>query len=215
MTVAHDPSPSLRERKKQATRRAIHDAAFELAESEGLAHTTVEAISDRAGVAPRTFWAYYGSKEDAVLDRDPDWPAQLREALLARPADEDALTALRVVLERHLTERVTDSERSVRRLNLVRREPHLMAAAAASFDEIERTLVQAVAERLGLDATRDLRPGVLVKAAAGACRVAQLRWADLAGRRPLGELVQMAFDELAAGMEPLVTERKRQMRRAR
>ena len=215
VSVAEASATSHRERKKQATRRALHDAAFELAESQGLAHTTIEAISERAGVAPRTFWAYFASKEDAVLDRDPEWPDRLRAALLDRPADEDALAALRHVLEEFLTLRLTDSKRSVRRQKLVRREPHLMAAAAATFDEIERSLVRAVADRLGVDPSRDLRPGLLVMVASGACRVAQLRWADLEGRRPVGELVQEAFDELAEGLEPLVLERRRQMRRSR
>ena len=50
---------SHRERKKQATRRAIHDAAFELVEQSGFTGVTVEAISERAGVAPRTFWSYF------------------------------------------------------------------------------------------------------------------------------------------------------------
>ena len=215
MSVAEATATSHRERKKQQTRRALHEAAFELAETQGLAHTTIEAISERAGVAPRTFWAYYASKEDAVLDRDPDWPERLREALLERPAHEDALAALRHVLEGFLVQRLTDSKRSVRRQKLVRREPHLMAAAAATFDEIERSLVQAVADRLGVDPRRDLRPGLLVMVASGACRVAQQRWADLDGRRPVGELVQEAFDVLAEGLEPLVAERKRQMRRSR
>ena len=215
VSVAEAHATSHRERKKLATRRALHEAAFEMAESQGLAHTTIEAISERAGVAPRTFWAYFASKEDAVLDRDPEWPERLRDALLSRPAGEDALAALRHVLESFLAEKLTDSRRSARRLKLVRREPHLMAAAAANFDEIERSLVQAVAERLGVDPTRDLRPGLLVMVAGGACRVAQQRWADLDGRRPVGELVQEAFDELAEGLEPLVLERRRQMRRTR
>src|SRR5579875_1039070 len=82
------PTTSHRERKKAATRQAIHDAAFELVERNGLAGTTIEAISDRAGVAPRTFWAYFSSKEDAVINRDPDLPAVLHDALLDRPETE-------------------------------------------------------------------------------------------------------------------------------
>src|SRR5579862_3444969 len=92
-----EPAPgaletSHRERKKLATRQAIHEAAFELVDESGLAHVTIEAVSERAGVAPRTFWAYFGSKEDAVLKRDPDRPRSLRQALLARPAGEDPVS---------------------------------------------------------------------------------------------------------------------------
>lgn len=197
-----EPCLSHRERKKQATRRALHDAAFELADRHGLAHTTVEAISDRAGVAPRTFWSYFSSKEDAVINRDPDHPDRLRQALLGRPADEDAATALRRVLEQDLADRVQDSSRALRRQRLIRREPHLMAATAAAFDEIERALVAAVAERLGVDPESDLLPGVLVSAAGGACRVAQQHWVDGGGRRAFPDLVGEAFARMAEGLSP-------------
>ena len=206
MTLA-PPATSHRERKKQATRQAIHDAAFDLVDSNGLSRTTIEAISDRAGVAPRTFWAYFSSKEDAVINRDPDWPLAVHDAVLARPAEEDAMTALRRVLEEHLSARLVDSERAVRRQHLIRREPQLMAALAASFDQIERAMVSAVATRLGVDPATDLLPGVLVMAAGGACRIAQQRWADEQGRRPFHDVLDDAFARLAQGLTPLSTGR--------
>ena len=196
------PTTSHRERKKLATRQAIHDAAFELVEGHGLAGTTIEAISDRAGVAPRTFWAYFASKEDAVINRDPDMPAVLHEAVLARPLEEDALTALRAVLEEYVGERLVDSDRAVRRQQLIRREPQLMAATAASFDQVERAMVSAVAQRLGVDPAVDLLPGLLVMAAGGACRLAQQRWADEHGRRPFADVLADAFARLTDGLVP-------------
>ena len=152
---------SHRERKKQATRRAIHDAAFELVEESGFTGVTVEAISERAGVAPRTFWSYFPSKEAAVLDVAADRPEVLRSALLARPADEDPLATLRCVLVADMVDRSVDSERALRRARLVRREPQLMAATAAAYDEIERALVAGIAERLGQDPEADLLPALV------------------------------------------------------
>ncbi|HWE55137.1 MAG TPA: TetR family transcriptional regulator [Acidimicrobiales bacterium] len=198
----------LRERKKLATRRAIHDAAFDLVDRHGLTGTTIEAISEQAGVAPRTFWSYFASKEEAVIDRDPEWPAALHTALLERPADEDVVISLRCVLEEMIGERLVDSEMAVRRQQLIRREAHLMSAVAAVYDEVERALVSAVAQRLGLDPETDLRPGVVVAAASGACRVAQQKWADGHDRRPFADLVDEAFAQLADVLTPLVEERR-------
>jgi AcrR family transcriptional regulator len=65
---------SRRERQKQVTRQALHEAAFTLAEESGLSGATVEAIAGRADVATRTFFNYFASKEDAVLDCDPARP---------------------------------------------------------------------------------------------------------------------------------------------
>ncbi len=193
---------SHRERKKQATRRAIHDAAFELVEESGFTGVTVEAISERAGVAPRTFWSYFPSKEAAVLDVAADRPEVLRSALLARPADEDPLATLRCVLVADMVDRSVDSERALRRARLVRREPQLMAATAAAYDEIERALVAGIAERLGQDPEADLLPALYVNAACGACRAVHHRWTDTKGQPTLTDLVDQAFDHLAHGLAP-------------
>jgi AcrR family transcriptional regulator len=199
-----------RERKKLATRRAISEAAFHLVEEHGLSGVTVEAISERAGVAPRTFWAYFAAKEDAVLDRDPDRPESLRLAILARPVEEDTLTALRLVLEADMQARSFDRQVAVRKGRLIRQEPHLMAAVAAMFDEIERALVKGVGERIGLDPESALYPGVMVSAACGAMRVAHVRWSNLGAGADLSQIIDDAFAYLASGMTDFHLERTAQ-----
>lgn len=197
-----DLAPSLRIRKKLATRQAIHEAAFELVDHHGLSGVTVEAISDRAGVAPRTFWAYFSSKEEAVLDHDPARPEALRAALVSRPESEDVLTALKMVLVDDLASRAADREGAVRRAQLVRREPQLMSAVAAEFDAVERALTVAVAERLGQDPDADILPGVIVSAGCGACRVAFKRWTELKARPELAGLIDEGFAHLTRGLAP-------------
>ena len=61
-------------------------------------------------------------------------------------------------------------------------------------------LVFAVAERLGVDPAQDLRPGVFVASAWGACRIAQQRWVDSSGQEDLRRLTSAAFRTLAAGL---------------
>jgi AcrR family transcriptional regulator len=192
--------PSHRERKKLATRRAIHVAALELVERHGLAGATIEAIAEQAGVAPRTFWSYFSSKEEAVLDHDPERPERLRLALLARPEEEDALTSLQKVLEGDLTARVTDRAQALRIGDLVRHEPELRAAVSATFEKVEQALVSAIAERTGQNPERDLYPGLIVSATCVACKVALLKWTGLPGRPGLQTLLEEAFEQLAAGL---------------
>lgn len=60
-------SPRRREHKKAETWAAIHEAAASLALQRGVEQATVEAISDSAGVSPRTFFNYFHAKEDAIL----------------------------------------------------------------------------------------------------------------------------------------------------
>ena len=59
---------SLRERKKRATRNAIHAVALRLIGERGAAGVTVEEICEEVGVAPRTFFNYYPTKLDAAFD---------------------------------------------------------------------------------------------------------------------------------------------------
>ncbi len=67
MTVAAPPN-SLRERKKLATRQAIHQVALRMIEQRGVEHVTVEAICAEVGVSARTFFNYYPSKLAAAFD---------------------------------------------------------------------------------------------------------------------------------------------------
>ena len=57
----------LRERKKLATRQALHEAALRLVAEHGLASVSIDDIAERADVSPRTFFNYFASKDDAVL----------------------------------------------------------------------------------------------------------------------------------------------------
>ncbi|MGH2687891.1 MAG: TetR/AcrR family transcriptional regulator, partial [Actinomycetota bacterium] len=86
-----------RERRKLATRRAIQVAALKLALERGLDNLTVQAISDEADIAPRTFFTYFSSKDQAIAVELP-WKGELlRSFLLARPPEEPPLRALRAV----------------------------------------------------------------------------------------------------------------------
>src|SRR4030095_1889152 len=85
----------LRERKKQATRQAIHEAAMRLFAERGYDATTIADIADAAGISPRTFFSYFSAKEEAVFQKFDMAYAEFSRALSERPAGRSALAPLR------------------------------------------------------------------------------------------------------------------------
>jgi AcrR family transcriptional regulator len=193
---------SRRERKKNATREAIHDAALSLTEELGLAAVTVEAIALRADVAPRTFFNHFPSKVHAVLGRDPDRIARVQQALASRPADEPPLQVLRHVLLEVFLPPEESRERIRRRYRVIRAEPTLRAAIPSELEEVEAAMVGAIAARTGCSPDRDLYPSLVVEAAMGAMRTAVMRWCEGSVRGPLEPVVAEAFDHLEDGLVP-------------
>jgi AcrR family transcriptional regulator len=75
----------LRERKKQQTRNALHEAAYRLVQEHGLEGTTIDQICLEADVSSRTFFNYFPSKAAAALGLpaepvDPESEARFRAA---------------------------------------------------------------------------------------------------------------------------------------
>jgi AcrR family transcriptional regulator len=87
------PSCGLRERKKARTRAAIRQHALRLFREQGYQGTTVEQIAEAAEVSPSTFFRYFPTKEDVVLQDDFDIIAV--EKFEAQPAGLSPIAALR------------------------------------------------------------------------------------------------------------------------
>ncbi|MEE3922160.1 TetR/AcrR family transcriptional regulator [Micromonospora sp. BRA006-A] len=84
----------LRERKKAATRLALHEAALSLAVEHGPDRITVEAIADAANVSRRTFSNYFGGKEEALFHGDTLRLRRLLRLVADQPAELSPWAAL-------------------------------------------------------------------------------------------------------------------------
>jgi len=62
------PTPTLRDKKKEATAYALAEAAFELALKQGMDGFIVDDIVQKAGFSRRTFANYFSCKEEAVTE---------------------------------------------------------------------------------------------------------------------------------------------------
>jgi AcrR family transcriptional regulator len=83
----------LRERKKARTRASLREHALRLFREQGYHATTVEQIAAAAEVSPSTFFRYFPTKEDLVLQDDMD--TRMVEALERQPAGLSPVAAVR------------------------------------------------------------------------------------------------------------------------
>src|SRR5690606_38896142 len=116
----------LRERRKQATRAALREAAMRLALQRGPENVRVDDIADAAGVSVRTYNNYFSSRDQAIVAAvTAEREARVAEAVARRPAD----TRLAEAVVDAVVEQYTDSDEDARdALLLVTTRPTLRAA---------------------------------------------------------------------------------------
>ncbi|MGK5679705.1 TetR family transcriptional regulator [Actinoplanes sp. URMC 104] len=190
--------PGLRERKKAATRQALHSAAMRLAIEHGFDRVTVEAVADEAGVSRRTFSNYFGSKEEALLYGDFQRIHLLIEQVRARPADEDTWTALTAAAEQFYLKLGDLDPHWVAQSRLVRAQPALVAAQVQTFAALERDLSAEIAARSGADPA-SVRVKMTSAAFLASLRVGLHIWLDRPPGANLWELVSETLAEAGRG----------------
>jgi len=183
----------LRERKKAATRQALHEAALRLAVEHGPDKVTVEAIADAAMVSRRTFSNYFAGKEDALLHGDQVRLRRLVDLVSAQPTGEPVLTSLRRAADQLSSERIDPLWVQQRRL--VRRHPSLAARQIANYGAAERDLAAEIARRLPAEPGSELRSRVLAAVFLSALRAATQHWVDHSDE-PLSGFVREALTVL-------------------
>ncbi|OBH13885.1 TetR/AcrR family transcriptional regulator [Mycobacterium sp. E1747] len=201
-----EPPGGLRERKKADTRRALSDAALNLAFERGLDNVTREEIANVAGVSLRTFNNYFAGKYEALAYRQTERIRRSIAALRQRPADEPLWTAIAHVvlepLEADFGEVYGEQNQVPNRQELVEVRKMLMnpqvrnALPQELFDE----WLAVIAERTGTDPEHDLYPRLvvaIVRAVGDAAAEAYVR-AD--PPVPITDLIRSGFAAVIAGL---------------
>lgn len=162
-----DASPGLRERKKRRTRETIAAAALRLFAERGFAQTTIADIAEAAEVAPRTFFAYFRSKEDVVFcDYDESF-AGLAARLRDRPPGESTLDAMRAFIADYIRDHALGADEDRLRKKLARESEAVAAHDRHLRGRFEDMLAEAVGQDLGEPPTA-LRPKMVAAAAVAA-----------------------------------------------
>jgi len=189
----------LRERKKQATRAALSQAAWSLMVEKGLDAATPEAIAEAADVSARTFRNYFASREEAILDWMMQRGMALAEAIRARPAGEPVWDSLIALLPEIVEGLIGPSRDMVVLMRMLKCEPGLMAQHLVVFERGHKAMEQVIAERSGAN------PGALAPRLLGAAVAAVLKetieiWATGDTDAPLSDLIRESLVLLRAGL---------------
>jgi AcrR family transcriptional regulator len=184
---------SLRERKKEATRRALYEAVLELAVAKGFDAVTVEAIADHANVCRRTFSNYFANKEEALLHGERMRVEAMLHDLRARPAAESPWQALsRAGAGLHGALDDIDP-RWLTQLRLLRQNPGVLAAQVAAQAELERDLAAEIADRFSAGPDVVLRSRLLAAVFLVTLRTALSVWSEHPDDKPPSMAIEEAL----------------------
>ena len=190
-----------RRERGERNRRALVDAALELFASNGFDATTVEQIAALAGVAPRTFFHHFPSKEDVLFD---GYAERLQEVTLRFRASShtgslwSAMSEVATAVGRAIIE---EPRRYLERARLYEEAPALRARMLRINEEWIDGMASEVARRLGIDPEKDVRPRLAATLVNGANRAAIEIWVASNGQV---DLLRVMTESLAL-LRPTIT----------
>ncbi len=96
MSTASEPpeGPTLRERKRAEAKARVAEVAIALFAERGFAAVSVDEICVAAEVAPRSFFRYFPTKADVLLEPVHEISSRLEQRVVAVPAGLDDAAAL-------------------------------------------------------------------------------------------------------------------------
>ena len=206
MVTVTDQLPGLRERKKADTRRALSDAALQLAFERGLDNVTRDEIADLAGVSVRTFNNYFAGKYEALAYRQTERLRRSAALLRGRPAAEPLWTAIERAMLEPLQADFDDAYAGqtwlpsrqmlaeVRKLMVSQQVQN--AVPQRLFDQ----WIQVVAERTETDPERDMYPRLVVAVVRAVADTAVDAYVRADPPMAITELLRSGFAAVSAGL---------------
>ncbi|WP_321478184.1 TetR family transcriptional regulator [uncultured Paludibaculum sp.] len=151
---------TLQVRKRQLVQDAIWDAATDLFAEKGFDETTVDDITQAAGVSRRSFFRYFSSKSDVMSHGMVNYGTELAAAIEACP---QSFTLSEVLRETVLQVARTCAARPRTRktIDIIVKYPSARSAELSRLADVQDVVAAAFARRCGKDAKDDLMPGVL------------------------------------------------------
>ncbi|MFF9622903.1 TetR family transcriptional regulator [Streptomyces griseosporeus] len=194
------PEPTLAQRKRQLVADELTRAALDLLARKGFDAVTVDDIVGAAGVSKRTFFRYFASKEDVVVQFLGEMGTGMRAALAERPAEEPPSVALRQTVWSAVDACAGHGEQTLRVVRLILGTPALLARFLERQAQWRDALAEELARRLDLGPA-SLYPQLAAGAALTAFDTVLQRWSAGEGDQDPAALTDEAFAVLAPALD--------------
>ncbi|MFD7877414.1 mycofactocin system transcriptional regulator [Streptomyces sp. NPDC059766] len=202
VTSAAAETPGRIGRPRATSRTDLERIGFELFASQGFDNTTVDDIAGAAGIGRRTFFRYFGSKNDLVWGDFESQLASLRALLESSAPEVPVIDALREAVVEFNRFDPGEVPWHRQRMELILTVPTLQADATLRYNAWRAIVTEFVAARTGRPSS-DLLPRLVGHAALAAAVAAYEHWlAD--ERQPLPSLIDATFRQLAVGFESAI-----------
>jgi len=190
-----------RELKKAQTRQKIAEAAVELFELNGYETTTVQQIAERAAVAKGTFFNYFNSKEELMMELQGLVIMKEIETVVGKPGP--VVPRLQAVLFEYA--RNYPMSRSVTRAVLqgIYGSDNMRNLHSVRCGELQESLVPVVehAQRKG-EVRSDLSAGTIAQLAVQTYFGVLMSWALEEGEQVLSDQMALSFEIFVQGISP-------------
>ncbi|MGW6710544.1 TetR/AcrR family transcriptional regulator [Streptomyces sp. NPDC054956] len=192
-STAGTSRPSLTERRREATRYEIAEAAAALFSERGYEATTVDDIARSAGISLRTFYRYCPAKEDALTPVLTAGVARLVEELALRPASEALTEAVQASFTIATAgARYEGPGQTARLIQVMGDVPEIRLRWLAVARAMQDRLIPVLAVRTGRPESA-LETRVLAACLIDAVTVALEHWASEDGCEPLPDVSARAL----------------------
>ncbi|HWG02837.1 MAG TPA: TetR family transcriptional regulator [Trebonia sp.] len=173
---------------KPSARDRLAQAAFELFDEHGYEQTTVDDITERAGLGRTTFFRYYRSKEDVIFPDHDLMVKQLRDRL-ASASRQTALVAVSDAVRLVLLHYLEEGDVARRRYALTSTVPALRDREIASVARYQRLFRDFITDWTGEDGEPvSLRAEIMAAAVVAAHNHVLRRWLRGEAADPLADL---------------------------
>lgn len=193
---------SLRDRRRAELLSQIQLNAHQLFAERGFDAVTTEDIAAAAGISISTYFRHAPTKEGLLVDPVRGAIAEIVGSYSARPPNESAVEALiRVFVTRAREADELDNLDTWR--HAIATAPRLLSKTALVSETDHDKFIEQVASRMGVDATVDIRPALLVHTSLAAIKFVLDHWlnADTGGHPPFHVQLEYALRTTLAGFD--------------